>query len=235
MARKLGIPRGSGIYIITTTGSNKVYIGSSVHLQRRRMQHFGSLRVNKHKNPHLQNAFNLYGEESFKFEILEFVKDKTLLLQREQFYLDQFKEYEKYNVSKKAESIVGITHSLETRKKFSASHKTKYIDLPHNISYEKRKNVYHVSIYQNGRSHNLGYYKTIEEAIAIRDKFFESPEQATEEVRTREQERKSKFSSQYLGVHFNNGERRWMSTVQKLSFVEHLKQKKRLMKLVVNL
>ena len=33
--------------------------------------HKAQLRGNYHDNPHLQNSWNKYGEENFKFEILE--------------------------------------------------------------------------------------------------------------------------------------------------------------------
>lgn len=39
--------------------------------KKRLASHKGLLRKNKHINPHLQNAFNLYGEDSFEFILLE--------------------------------------------------------------------------------------------------------------------------------------------------------------------
>lgn len=59
-----------GIYKITNIETGDFYIGQSIHLNRRKSYHFSQLKKDKHRNQHLQNAFNLYGEENFKFEIL---------------------------------------------------------------------------------------------------------------------------------------------------------------------
>ena len=60
-----------GIYKITNTANGKVYIGSSVDVHGRFNCHRSDLRNNRHGNQHLQNAWNLYGENSFVFEIIE--------------------------------------------------------------------------------------------------------------------------------------------------------------------
>lgn len=60
-----------GIYMIINKVNNKKYIGSSRNLTQRRRSHLYKLRHGKHENNHLQNAFNKYGEENFKFDIIE--------------------------------------------------------------------------------------------------------------------------------------------------------------------
>lgn len=77
----------SGIYKITNIVNNKIYIGSSRNIKNRWFKHTALLRHNKHENKHLQNAWNKYGEENFKFEIVEQCEVEELLI-REQFYLD---------------------------------------------------------------------------------------------------------------------------------------------------
>lgn len=47
------------------------YIGITTDPIVRKNRHFNKLRKNKHFNPHLQNAFNKYGEQAFFFEIIE--------------------------------------------------------------------------------------------------------------------------------------------------------------------
>lgn len=59
-----------GIYQILNLINNKCYIGQSVDIKNRIYTHIGSLRSNSHFNKHLQNAFNKYGEENFKINIL---------------------------------------------------------------------------------------------------------------------------------------------------------------------
>ncbi len=78
----------SGIYKITNIITNKVYIGSAVNLNMRKNSHFSKLSLNQHGNKLLQNSYNKYGQVNFIFEIIEYVKDKTKLIEREQFYFD---------------------------------------------------------------------------------------------------------------------------------------------------
>lgn len=80
----------SGIYKIYCEKSGKFYIGSSQELERRRIHHYNRLRANKHGNPHLQNSYNLYGENSIIFEVLEHC-DVSKLLEVEQSYIDRYK------------------------------------------------------------------------------------------------------------------------------------------------
>ena len=60
------------IYKITNTKNNKVYIGQTTQKANHRWTtHLSELKRNVHPNSHLQNAFNLYGESKFQFEILD--------------------------------------------------------------------------------------------------------------------------------------------------------------------
>ena len=61
----------SGIYMIKNSVTKKVYIGQSIHVRERIKKHLWELKNNKHRNIHLQNAFNKYGIDSFLFGIVE--------------------------------------------------------------------------------------------------------------------------------------------------------------------
>jgi len=61
----------AGIYAITCITNNKKYIGHSVSIKKRWEIHRDLLRRNKHKNTHLQSAWNKEGEKMFIFSILE--------------------------------------------------------------------------------------------------------------------------------------------------------------------
>lgn len=102
----------SGVYKITNIINGKLYIGSSNNCKRRLREHFSQLRHNKHFNRKLQFAFNKYGESNFNFDIIEYVKNDDLLLEREQYYLNKIlfadtdrKKFKKlsYNLNYKAE------------------------------------------------------------------------------------------------------------------------------------
>lgn len=82
----------SGIYQLCSTVNNKVYIGSSLDLYRRINSHLKSLQQNKHENSHLQNHWNKYGECSLVVNIIELNISRGMLLQREQHYIDKYKD-----------------------------------------------------------------------------------------------------------------------------------------------
>lgn len=77
----------SGIYCWRNEVNGKVYIGSSVHVMQRKQTHVFALRKNIHGNPHLQSAWNKYGEDSFSFRILE-LTPKEMLPEREAYYFE---------------------------------------------------------------------------------------------------------------------------------------------------
>lgn len=87
----------SGIYKIVNVINNKFYIGSSKNLNKRFKIHLSELKNNRHNNFYLQKSFNKYGENNFKFEIIENCS-KEILLKREQYYIDTLKP--EYNLSK---------------------------------------------------------------------------------------------------------------------------------------
>jgi group I intron endonuclease len=91
----------SGIYKIINIKTGKFYLGSSNNIKKRWKIHKSSLRHNRHHSIHLQRAWNKYGENSFKFELVEEITEN--LLEIEQNYLDKLKPYETgYNTSKVA-------------------------------------------------------------------------------------------------------------------------------------
>jgi len=109
-----------GIYKILNNRTNKVYIGSSININKRFREHKNSLLKNKHRSPKLQNSYNIHGLSFFIFEIIELVDDINELLKREQFYIDSFNSYHNgYNSRPKAESNYGRIVSDETKKKIS--------------------------------------------------------------------------------------------------------------------
>jgi len=111
--------RIQGIYKIINLTNGLFYIGSALTILARWANHKSRLKKNTHDNIYLQRAWNKYGEENFKFEIIEEVQDGKQLIQREQFYLDTlqcFADLEKgYNILKEAGHTVGFKFSDETK------------------------------------------------------------------------------------------------------------------------
>lgn len=109
----------SGIYCIINLVNNKKYIGSSKNIRTRLWCHRAELRHGHHDNCHLQRAWNKYGESNFDFYIIEKCEE-SLLLEREQFYIDtQSPEYNINPITTKPP----VTE--ETRRKQSITRKLK--------------------------------------------------------------------------------------------------------------
>jgi group I intron endonuclease len=100
----------SGVYKITNTINNKIYIGSSKDLDIRKSEHFTDLKFNRHVNKHLQASYNKYGRENFTHEVIEYC-DVNLLIEKEQYYLDTLNP--DYNILKKAYSPLGVKRTEE--------------------------------------------------------------------------------------------------------------------------
>jgi group I intron endonuclease len=75
------------IYKITNIVNDKIYIGSTKDFATRCRTHINELNKNTHRNSKLQNSWNKYGKNNFRFEIIEYdVKDQYFT---EQLYLDK--------------------------------------------------------------------------------------------------------------------------------------------------
>lgn len=110
----------SGIYKITNTCNERVYIGSAKDIKTRWRNHLYRLRHNKHANAFLQADFNKCKEQAFTFCILEECPiDK--LIGCEQLWLDaHYDKQEKcYNLRVVAESNRGFRFSDATKQKMS--------------------------------------------------------------------------------------------------------------------
>jgi len=112
----------SGIYEILNTLNGKRYIGSAACFRRRFNLHTCQLRRNEHHNTHLQAAWNKYGEEAFKFNILLVcARDRGTLHLYEQQAFDVLQP--EYNIAPIAGSLLGFKRSAETKARMSAAQK----------------------------------------------------------------------------------------------------------------
>lgn len=110
-----------GIYAIINKYNGKYYIGMSSKLNKRETFHFWSLKNNRHVNRHLQRAFNLYGEESFVFEVLEYCKVKELK-EKEVHYINFFDAMNNgYNLTLGGEGTLGYQFTDEQKLKIGKS------------------------------------------------------------------------------------------------------------------
>lgn len=100
----------SGIYSITNSINNKIYIGSAVCIKQRFIEHKSDLKRQKH-NKRLQNFVNKYGIGVLKFNTVELVLDVNDLIGREQFWIDHYESWRSkkgFNICKVAGSTLGL-------------------------------------------------------------------------------------------------------------------------------
>lgn len=96
------------------------YIGSAINTSKRRDCHFSQLRKQIHANTHLQNAFNLYGQDAFTFEVIE-PCEQDKLIEREQYWIDYYRENGEtlYNICLIAGNNLGLKFSEEAKRRLS--------------------------------------------------------------------------------------------------------------------
>lgn len=122
----------SGIYCIENIINNKKYIGQSVDIDSRWSKHKSELNKNSHNNDYLQKSWNKYGEENFKFYVLEYCNIDELD-KKEVYYINLYDSLNKtvgYNMKHGGQNG-GSFVSEEVRKKMSNSIKKFYEDNPH--------------------------------------------------------------------------------------------------------
>jgi group I intron endonuclease len=87
-----------GIYKISCSQDARIYVGSSIDIERRWKDHRRQLDSGIHRNSKLQIDWDAYGDESFTFSILEETDQLTI---QEQKWLDQYID-NRYNISPNA-------------------------------------------------------------------------------------------------------------------------------------
>lgn len=122
---RMQLPKISGVYMIWKTVTNAIYIGSSVNIHKRWVEHKREIRNGSHRNKYLQNAVRKYGIENFKFVVLEEIHGSRLkLYSREQYWIDYYnsKNYTMYNLQFE---VIMDSLTEEARMKISNSKKGK--------------------------------------------------------------------------------------------------------------
>lgn len=134
-----------GIYAIENLVNGKLYIGSSVNVNKRKNEHFNKLRKGIHHSRHLQRAFNKYGEISFIFRVIEYV-DETILREKEKEYILKLNSLNRdggYNVTEATTNgcLKGENHPLYGKDRRALGH-TIYWEgkrIPEEIKVKMRK------------------------------------------------------------------------------------------------
>jgi len=113
----MNLPTESGIYLITNSVTGSQYVGKSVNIHRRVLQHFCQLNSGNHYNTYLQRAWDKYGNGAFDVSVLELC-DKSELDNKEVMYIEKYDTYHNgYNLTLVGDGGHGVIVSDETRQK----------------------------------------------------------------------------------------------------------------------
>ena len=110
-----------GLYKLVNKATGQCYVGQSQRVKKRIREHFRLLRLNKHTNQHLQNAFNKYGASNFVGELEVECADLSELDALETAFLQGnawFEEPTVYNIADFAKAPMrGKTHTEESKQR----------------------------------------------------------------------------------------------------------------------
>jgi group I intron endonuclease len=99
MSYNIDMIREGWIYEIRCIINNRVYIGSSLDYKNRISNHINKLNKGNHRNEHLNRAWKKYGQNNFRFSVIEYFPKITheKLREIEQTWLDCITD--KFNIS----------------------------------------------------------------------------------------------------------------------------------------
>lgn len=100
------------VYKLTNTINNKVYIGITQSIEKRRIQHFRCK-----KNHPLYNAIQKYGKDNFIFEVIDTADNRKVLCELERYYIRLYNSNDRkygYNITSGGEDNIGTANPRAT-------------------------------------------------------------------------------------------------------------------------
>lgn len=158
------------IYKIRNVVNDHYYVGSTVDSRKRFWTHRKALRSGTHDCVRLQRAWNKYGEDCFKFEVVEQLESKEALYPAEQKWLDEhFGTEYCYNVAAHADSPMRDA-SPEIRAKLAAKTKAWHEANEHPRLGTKHDSETLITMSENRKGKHAGadhyrYGKTVSEEV----------------------------------------------------------------------
>ena len=125
----------SGVYWIQNNINGHIYVGSSINMDKRFIQHRSDLCGERHDNSYLQHAWNKYKEVAFEFRLLLICEIEELHIY-EQCLLDLWKpEYNLNLLAAGGDYLKGKKFSDEHRRNISKA------KMGHEVSKETRLKI----------------------------------------------------------------------------------------------
>jgi len=90
----MGYKKISGIYLIRNLLNRKVYVGSSVSIKKRWLNHRKILKEGLHHNTHLQSSWKKYRENLFDFSIVELCSQEEFV-DKESYWIRFYKSLDR--------------------------------------------------------------------------------------------------------------------------------------------
>ena len=133
-----------GIYFIKCEANGFTYVGSAKDFEKRFSSHLGDLKGGNHRNPHLQNSYNKYGEDSFKF--IKYLVlgdyDKEFYFSEENKVIEELKNRGE-NLFNIAKAEGGWTYAtMERKEEIGRKISSSLIELNSKMSKEERREKY---------------------------------------------------------------------------------------------
>ena len=107
------LPKSSGVYEIQNGITGRMYVGSSVNIRERGVQHVRDLNKGVHRCKHLQHAWNKYGSGSFVFVVLELCEVNRLVSQENAWMVSRNVFKNGYNTYTSSATGRGYRQSIE--------------------------------------------------------------------------------------------------------------------------
>lgn len=177
------------IYFLENKVNHNNYIGATIRLRKRLLNHLKKLKRNQHSNKKIQKEWDKYQQNKFVFGVIEETTKKEKR-DREQYYINKLKpEYNKIIDIRKGPDPDKISQTLQGRE-FSQEHKDK-------IARANKNRIWRDKSRQKNRQHRLNSTQSEETKAKI-----------SQSLKGREvsKETREKLRKLHIGISKNKGE-----------------------------